>query len=259
MAAYEVATIKPADPAKPWLGTTLRRYTQSAYGAGALWGGIASQVPLVQVVGGPVWIDKDTYQITGKAPDELRVAMQAMPPEEKTRQMEMMQQSLLAERFHLKAHFETREMTVYELVPAKGGLKIKPVDPPPARGPAFSPGSFPMQVSPGMIRLGVNNQGVRVVDARATTMAALINLLRGQADVGGRPIVDRTGFTGNFDVTGLRFSGQPIGPESDQRIGDSDAPAISTSLEETLGLKLVTTKASVEIVVVDSIDRPSEN
>jgi uncharacterized protein (TIGR03435 family) len=259
--SYEVATIKPADPDQPWRGTTLRRYIQSAYGAGALWNIMingSSDIPLVHVIGGPAWIDKDVYQINGKPPDQLRLAMDKMAPEEKTRQTEMMQQSLLAERFHLRAHIETREMTVYELVTAKSGLKIKPVDPPPPPNGDAPNGGAPKPGAPGMTQLGMMLNGTRIVTAHATSMDRLIGLLRAQADVGGRPIVDKTGFTGYFDIDGLRFSGAPM-PQSGQSTAESDAPAISTALEEKLGLRLVPRKEPVEVVVIDSIDRPTEN
>jgi uncharacterized protein (TIGR03435 family) len=179
--------------------------------------------------------------------------MDKMTPEEKQKQTEMMQQSLLAERFHLKWHVETREMRIYELVPAKGGLKIKPVDPPPARVNAGHPGG---KIPPGATRLGISPDGTRFVDAKATDVERLVGLLRAQADVGGRPIVDKTGFTGYFDIDHLKFSGAPL---PGQNAGESDAPAISTSLEEVLGLRLVPHKAPVEVVVIDSIDRPTEN
>ena len=131
MPSYDVATIKPSDPAVPF-GTTLRRYIGSAYGVPS--GSITlmgQEDPNARVIGGPAWIDKDKYDFKGKAPEELAEAMKKMSNDDRTAQNRMMQQSLLKDRFHLKVHFETREMPIFELVPAKGGLKITAVDPPP--------------------------------------------------------------------------------------------------------------------------------
>ena len=131
LVSYDVATIKPAT-ATSVHGQTIRRYIMSAYGVGIpmVTMGTGSSQP--QVVGGPAWIDTDRYEIVGKPPDELREAMQKMTSHDRTAQTMTMEQSLLAERFHLKVHFEARMMPVFELVPAKSGLKIKAVDPPPA-------------------------------------------------------------------------------------------------------------------------------
>src|ERR1017187_10139433 len=74
---------------------------------------------------GPDWIDSTRYVIQGKPPDSLRDAMKTMTNEERGKENELMMQSLLANRFQLKAHFETREMPLYELVLAKGGSKLK--------------------------------------------------------------------------------------------------------------------------------------
>ena len=68
----------------------------------------------------------ERYVIQGKAPEELRVAMEKMNNQDRTAEIRQMQQSLLAERFKLKAHFEIHEMAVYELEPAKSGLPLGP-------------------------------------------------------------------------------------------------------------------------------------
>ena len=72
-----------------------------------------------QIVGGPDWLIKDAYNIKGKVPDDIQAAQQWMKRQDHIEQNRTMQQSLLADRFHLKAHFETRVLPVYELVPAK--------------------------------------------------------------------------------------------------------------------------------------------
>jgi len=81
--SYEVATIKPTDPAKAFGGTTLRRYIASAYGVPLPWGLPGVELQGSQVVGGPEWIDKDRYDIHGKPPEELREAMKQMSSEDR--------------------------------------------------------------------------------------------------------------------------------------------------------------------------------
>lgn len=88
---------------------------------------LAYDVPLGssgRVIGGPGWINSDIYVIQAKISDDLRAKQEAMPQAERRAQSSLMDQSLLADRFKLKAHFETREMPVYELVVAKGGPKL---------------------------------------------------------------------------------------------------------------------------------------
>jgi uncharacterized protein (TIGR03435 family) len=247
--AYEVATIKPSDPDQQYSGTTLRRYIANAFGVPIPWGAPVTEFAGSQVVGGPPWIDKDRYDIKGKAPDELRVAMKKMSEEEGKATMKTMQQALLAERFHLKVHFETREMQLFEMVPAKGGLKITPLTGLDEEAGA----SMSMQI---------RNNGTATLVGKAATMDLFLNALRGESpDVAGRPIVDMTGFKGRFDLKDFRFSGVPLpnAGEAGVNTNDPDAPSLSQALEEQLGLKLVPAKGQVEVVVIDSIDRPTEN
>jgi len=258
--SYEVATIKPIDPStadgivrpppggvirRPASPLNMRRYIMNAYGA----------MYAAQVVGGPAWLDKDAYNITGKAPDDLEAAMQKMKRDDQIDQNRAMQQSLLADRFSLKAHFETRVLPVYEIVPAKGGLKITAVPAPPERQPGdppplFSPGK---SLPPGTVMTTMNSTGLRILNARAVKMQLLSRIIGGET--GDRPIVDHTGFTGYFDVTDLTWA--PLGDAT--AASTTDAPSLAIALEKQLGLKLVPAKDPIEVLVIDSIDRPSEN
>jgi uncharacterized protein (TIGR03435 family) len=273
LAAYEVATIRPTDPStssgnvvissaggpvRVRAGvargdTTIKNYILNAYGA--------SQASQAQLIGGPAWLASDVYTINGKVPDDLRAVMDKMTPEDRANQTRQMQQSLLADRFHLKAHVETRTMPLYELAPAKAGLKLKPVpapapsvpgSPPPPRGPKGSlpPGAFSM-------RMGGSTQAI---NAAAADMRLLISLLRNQSEIGGKPILDKTGFTDRFDIVNLQWANLTAAAiPADNGAPDPDAPSLFTALEETLGLKLTPGKGPVEVLVIDSIDRPSEN
>jgi uncharacterized protein (TIGR03435 family) len=256
--AYDVATIKPSDPDQPYAGTTLRRYIANAFGVPIPWGIQGVEFAGAQVLGGPAWIDNDRYDIKAKPSDELREALQKMSREERTAKNETMQQTLLSERFHLKVHFETREMQVYELVAAKGGLKIKPVD---SATDADAKPLKPGEMSPNSMSAQVNQYGATVIAARAASLDMLCNGLRGQSpDIAGRPIIDRTGFQGKIDIKDFRFQGQAPPAAHGSSTGDEDPPpSVFEALEQQLGLKLIPAKGQVEVVVIDSIDRPTEN
>ena len=258
--SYDVATIKPIDPSAADQAVrlpagaarstslsplTIRHYIMDAYGA----------IYAAQVVGGPDWLSKDAYNIKSKVPDDLEAAFQTMKRDDQISQNRSMQQSLLADRFHLNAHFETRVLPVYELVPAKVGLKITAVPAPPEFKSGDPPARFGpgVPLAPGSSMTMLNSNGLRVFNGRAIKMQALIRPIG--SDAGDRPIVDHTGFTGYFDITDLTWA--PLGDAS--AASTTDAPSLAVALQEKLGLKLVPTKDPIEVLVIDRIDRPSEN
>ncbi len=265
--SYEVATIKKADGgngvtttnmgrAVMISGQTVKNYIQTAYGIQRNSG--------ARVLEGPAWINTDMYVIQGKMPDAMRDAMQTMTPEARQDQNRMLQQSLLAERFKLKVHFEMREMPVFELAAAKGGLKIKAVPPPPAYVPGTPLPPPPRPggpLAPGMLMMQLKD-GKTVMNASATTMNTLMNLLANATEIAGRPVIDKTGFTGNFDVTDLQWAGSLTivsGPAQPAPVDVDAGSDLYLALQESLGLKLTPGKAQVEVIVIDSIERPSEN
>ena len=274
MPSYDVATIKLSDPNaasspsvnRRMLGTTMHMYIARAYGVPPGMAVLLGQENNLRVIGGPAWIDSDRYEIQGKASDELRIAMDKMSRENRNAEDRMMQQSLLAERFHLKVHFETREMQIFELVPAKGGLKITAVDaPPPPSGtppPPPKPGG-PMPA--GMMGISMGSNGAMRIDARAVTVESFASMFQSMApEISGRPVVDMTGFKGYFDVKEFRFLGTAPprtggGDAGNNPADPPDVPSLSQELEDKLGIKLVPGKGQVEVVVIDSIDRPTEN
>lgn len=252
--SYEVATIKPWDPTTLGrngnynTGDTVRELIREAYSSTTM------SLPPTQVIGGPEWIDKDQFKVDGKPPSDLELAMRNITYAEKFRDIHAMRQSLLADRFHLKVHFEVRELPIYALVPAKDGLKLKQVAPPPPHDftAPQSPSSPNQPPAPETANVGSTANGTNYVRARAISMARFITTLSGVLrQTGDRPVADETGFTGYFDIDDLRWAA----PDAIT----SDAPSLATALEETLGIKLVLTKGPVEVVVIDSIDRPSEN
>ena len=230
MPAYEVATIKPWDG--NGFATPLRIYIQRAFGLSP---NVAGSVI------GPDWINSKRYVIEAKPPDSIRDAMQTMTSAERTNETALMQQSLLADRFRLKAHFETREMPVYELVPAKGGSKLTENSDPTKR------------------RLAVNPSSIR---ASAMPIHGLADTLECAADIGGREVIDKTGLTATYDFslkwTPLQTTPTP-GGNGPAPPPDVEGASLFTALEEQLGLKLVPTKAQGHVLVIDHIEQPSEN
>jgi uncharacterized protein (TIGR03435 family) len=252
--AYEVTTIKPFDqtllsrPGAFISKDTVRDLVRSAYAFGT------SRLPSAQVIGGQPWIDKDEYTIQSKPPADIEAAMQRMTYAEKFQREHAMQQSLLADRFHLKLHFEVRELPIYALVPAKGGLRLKVTAPPPPHDFTAPPSAqAPNQpLVPETFNIGTTAHGTMYVRAHAISMARFINILSANLNqTGDRPVADETGFAGYFDIDDLRWA--------DPTAATSGEPSLETALEEKLGLKLILTKGSVEVVVIDSVDRPSAN
>ena len=261
--SFEVATIKPISPtgsqmpAPPPLnvfrifGVTARMLIGGAYGLppGAR----------ERVIGGPEWIDDDRYQVDAKIPDALFAEMQKMTPMDRQNQNLLMTQSLLLDRFKLKVHFDTREMPIYELVVAKGGSKLTP-----AKEAAPESGAPPPR--PGNPRPKDMREGIMVLrkppaTVEMTARGVTLDMLKDFPGfgLGGSPVVNKTGLTGKYDFVLDWAMDQPATPGSDTPVVESDAPPLFTALEEQLGLKLVKTKGPVEVVVIDSIERPSAN
>jgi uncharacterized protein (TIGR03435 family) len=204
-----------------------------------------------RILGGPDWIgdSNKSYVIEGKIPDDLYTRMQKMTTDERHAQACLMLQSLLADRFKLKLHFESREMPVFELTIAKDGPKLPPPNAPPAN--TGDPAAVSAQMAGGMAMSG---QRIRVRNMKLDLM--LTAPYFGLAD---RPIVNKTGLTGIYNLTLSWAPTPPATAGPDAPLAAPEGPSIFTALEEQLGLKLVPAKDSVEVVVIDHIERPSEN
>jgi uncharacterized protein (TIGR03435 family) len=211
-----------------------------------------------QVAGGPSWIDTPGYDIEAK-PEDATDAAHAW----------LMLQTLLADRFKLQLHRETRELPVYLLTAAKSGFK--PPAPKAVDCVSFPPGTPPRHV-PGKVDcgyvagpMGLPSAGLKMTGNKLH-MGDLIAKL---ASVMDRPILDKTGFTGEFDLNlsftaddatrGLPGSGGPGDPGGSRLPTDPNLPSIFAALEEQLGLKLVAAKGPVEVLVVDRAEKPTPN
>lgn len=205
----------------------------------------AYQTKQNSILGGPDWISTDRYDIEAKVTS-------FDPPsahELTTDQRNQMLQSLLVDRFHLAVHNETKEGPIYELTLAKGGPKLKPADdvpPPPAAGASSDlPPGAPVK-RPIMMRQGPGN-----VSSRQMSTAQLADSL---STLLHRPVVDKTGLTGKYDIT-LQYT--PDNTPADAP--NANGPTVFTALQEQLGLKLDSAKGPVTTLVIDHIEPPSEN
>jgi uncharacterized protein (TIGR03435 family) len=150
-----------------------------------------------------------------------------------------MMQRLLADKFKLAVHNETRELPVYALVLAKGGMK-------------FQAAKDPNSGVRSSGRTGqLKGQGVTMADlAKALTRTLQTEL--------GRVVIDQTNLTGKYDLT-LKWTPSMGSPPMLNGQPDTSAPDIFTAVQEQLGLKLESTKAPVPVLVVDHAELPSEN
>ena len=275
--AFEVASVKQAPPyvdgadyqmrggpgtddpgqityPRTWLGTLLAM----AYGVA------------FDQISGPDWFSSEAYSIVAK-----------IPPNTTKEQFNLMLQNLLAERFHLTLHHETREFQVYSLLVAEGGPKMRPSPPDAESATPDSPDrhrldakGFPM-LGPGARSVTVTGMGALYGSVRSTHketigefaehLGAWINMSNGDGITRGSPpaphVTDKTGLSGDFNFT-LEFAGagfpanSPLGTPMETWPG----PTLFVALEKQLGLKLEKGKANLDVLVIDRADKvPTEN
>ncbi len=254
---FEVASIKPAAPQSDgnirvmmggdpgrvnYANVTLKNVLARAY-----------DVKSYQITG-PSWLDSERYDIVAKVPDGA--------PKE---QLPAMLQNLLAERFKMKLHRETKDQPVYALVVGKNGPKLtKAAAAPPTRETTGHGGGPPRR---GAMMMFGNGR----LEVKGATVAAFAQMLSNLVD---RPVLDVTKIEGNYDIVlevsmedlaGLRRMGAtagpgPRGPEAGSPAPESaPAPSIFTAIQQ-LGLKLESRKAPIEYLVVDQAEKvPTEN
>lgn len=213
---FEVASVKPATVGRPGGGLatghgrltvaneTLKRCIMGAYGLGPN-----------QIAGGPDWLESDRFEIVAKSEHD----------EDGDRALMLMLRTLLAERFKLSTHFETRNVPALVLEVAKKGPKLEKAEAGQAR----------------------TQNGRGLIDARSITMSRFAEVLSRQMDL---PVVDRTGLEGAFN---LKLEWTPANAKPD------GGPSVFTALQEQLGLRLDSRKMPIEILVIDHAEKPSEN
>ena len=231
---FELATVKPSNPTQQGIGLTMRGrevitintplsfLIEFAYGLNSR-----------QVIGGPPWMGTDKWDIVGRPQAE------GVPND---KQIRAMIRTLLEDRFKLTIHRDKRELPAYALVVGSGAkMSANTTNP------------------NGLPGLGFGGLGqMRVVNA---TMGDFVNAM--QSNVLDRPVLDRTALQGRFDFTlnwtpdesQFRGLGATVPPPSP----DAKLPGLFTAIQEQLGLKLDSVNAPVEVVVIDKVEKPSEN
>jgi uncharacterized protein (TIGR03435 family) len=236
---FDVVSIKPSDPLAMNMHIGIGPSGSFEAGGVNLMSLIAQAYDVrgFQIVGGTGWMNDDKYTIVTKdeAKNPTGAELSAMNDTQRQQAQDRLMakvRAMLADRFQLKTHRETKEMPVYDLTVAKGGVK--------------------MQVAPedGNNDVGLNssrtNEAKTGVTAKRLPMEILTRFLSNQV---GRTVVDRTGLTAHYNFK-LVYTAD---------MGDTTGPSIFTALQEQLGLKLESGKGPVEVVVIDRAEKPSEN
>jgi uncharacterized protein (TIGR03435 family) len=236
---FDVVSIKPSDPLSNGMrvgispsgtfeakGVTLLDLISQAY-----------DVRVFQIVGAAGWMGTDKYEITTK--DEATGPSQSDLKEMNDKQREQVRDRLLgklrvmlADRYQLKVHRETKEMPVYGLTIAKGGVKLEA-----AAG---------NDNSESRLNGSRTEEGESSLTGKNLPLENLVRFLSGQT---ARPVIDQTGLTGKYNFKLI------YAPE----MNDLTGPSIFTALQEQLGLKLESQKGPADVLVIDSVQKPSEN
>jgi uncharacterized protein (TIGR03435 family) len=261
---FEVVSVKPSPPVPPsggvyfgpprggpgtadpsqiaWTYATMGSLLTTAYDVKAF------------QVDGPAWLSTERYDIVAK-----------LPAGATKDQVPAMWRSLLAERFGLMLHHESREFQVEELVIAKGGAKLKETADDllaalPPGPPRFQDGKLLSAGAVSMIFPGPPPKAHTV--ARAQPISHLTTLLTNQLN---RPVLDKTGLTGRYDYS-LDFAvrstgGVPVPPAAPGAAPDPDAPPdLTAAIQQQLGLRLVAAKAKLDVIVIDKLEKlPTAN
>jgi uncharacterized protein (TIGR03435 family) len=221
--SFEVAAIRPAPPETRGEGSWSLPNTGEFHVKSlplSFLIQLAYNLDAKQIAGKPAWLDSELYDIQAKPEGGIALTREQLRP---------LLQNLLEQRFHLAAHHETKLVSGYALVLVKSGSKLVPT-----KG-GVTP-NFRDNVSPGNLK------------GRNWSTQFLAQTLIPAA---GLPVIDRTGLTGSYDLA-LEYA--------PGLVPDSPLPSLFVALRETLGLKLESQKVSVEILVIDHIDRtPAEN
>jgi uncharacterized protein (TIGR03435 family) len=238
--SFEASTIKPDVSGAPTLqaldasGRTFK--TRNSSLADLI--GYAYGMQSTQIIGGPAWMNQDRY-------DVVAVADQGVPD---SAHFKKMVQALLVERFGLQLHPDQRQLSAYVLTAAKNRSKLTPNAPDAHR---TDPG-FGLYRGPTGLTLHV----------RHASMADFVRYL--QMVVVDRPVADETELAGKFDFLltfmpdDSLFRGHPP-VQPDQTEASDPAPGLFTAIDEQLGLKLAPEKHSVQVLVVDHVQKPSPN
>ena len=194
-----------------------------------------------RLMGLPDPMGRQAYSVAAKPAAGFPV----LPPGQNREQVRLMMRAMLADRFHLRLHTETRQEPVYELEVAKGGIKIQEVDAP-----------VPPAVE-GHVGAAMGDRTGRIVGHKST-IAGIVVALNVFLD---RPVVDRTGLTGyyEFDVHWRAVEAPGLSDTPSMGFGNEGAALLMTNLQDQFGLRLTKGIGPIVYWVVDHIEPPSEN
>lgn len=247
--AFEVASIRKRVDTQPGPSMVVRGapapqsalFTRSGTSVASLVQ-FAFDLQLYQLAGGPDWIRTERFDISARSAD-----VPTAP------QLRLMVQSLLEDRFRLTAHREQRQMPIYSLVLAREDGRLGPGLRKSAAEDCMAPNTVPR---PSNVPSGAST---------VTGCGSMSAFALGAARNVAAPVVDKTGLTGSWDY-GYYFADDgsqlvALGlPRTPERLAvDPAAPAFGTALEEQLGLRLRATRGPVEVLVIDSVQQPTEN
>ena len=195
----------------------------------------AYNLPDSRIRGGPDWMRSARFDIEAKPDPALNDRLRSLDSAQAREIERHMLQALLADRFALKAHEGSHVESVYELVVAKGGTKFQPSQ---VNGTTINGGK-------GQMRVAGSDHTLALLTEQLSRML-------------GRVVLDKTGIDGRFDLT-LTWSPDKTPDEPGAALSENGGSSIFTTLQEQLGLKLKPAKGPVPIVVIDQLQKPSEN
>lgn len=204
----------------------------------------------IQITGGPAWMNELRYDVEAKFVPEVGDALKKLTPDDRNFVRRYMMQQVLKERMNFAAHVDTKEVPSYDLVVGKNGPKLKASDP-----TAKDNGTMMMRM----------DQGKMVITAKGMQLSNLARNLSGPA---GRPVFDKTGLTGTYDIN-LEYAREPNlsasapgeSPSGSAVVTPADpaGPSILSAVEDQLGLKLAPSRGPMQVVVIEHMDKPDAN
>jgi uncharacterized protein (TIGR03435 family) len=219
--------------------------------------------PVSHIVGGPDWVDKERYEViaTAKMPFSPAPGRGMLP-----REASAMLRAMLAERMKLTVRVEMRVRLIHALVLDRDDGQLGP-NLNPAKGecqPSMATPDPAIPLPPCPFHLGPMGNGSSLYEMKGITMPELASTFGNFPDI-DELVIDRTGLTGRYDMS-VRFGGtmvlSPFSPPVPRSVDDivaSEVPPIRQAIREQLGLRLERVRAPVEVIVVDHVERPSEN
>jgi uncharacterized protein (TIGR03435 family) len=244
--AFEVSTVKENKSGSSGSSSNSHdgRFTATNVSLRNLMQYQAYRIPESRILGGPKWIGSERFDVEAKTDSAATDRLRMLDRDQRRIEMQAMFQELLAERFKLAVHWETRELPVYAMMVAKKGPLLHPTKELDGHSGTSS------------------NDGE--LTAHGVTLAQMADVLTQELSRElGRVVIDKTGIQGRYDCA-LKWrpdTGEArINDGTDGSVASLDSgPSIFTAIQEQLGLKLESTKGPVQVLVIDRVEMPSEN